>query len=308
MPSSTRYRGTRSHADGRRSALPQPRHHRRPRPRPGAVDAQGDRLHRRGPFAPHRRRRQHLDGDDALQLPPAPPGRAGEGGHPLGGRDADGVQHHRHQRRRHHGNRRDEGVPGEPGSDRRLHRAGRARASLRRDGDAGCLRQDDPRRRDGAAPAEPALAPALWRLDCAGTFRRARRDHPGRVRGGGSARGRTPSARAPQGARGRGLPGQRRLRRPVHREHHGAGYGGAGALAARLCDDSGGRPAQGRCDARRRSGSRTALAREPHAGRRDHARVVRERHRGGGRHRGIDQRGAASAGAGAGSGHSARPR
>ena len=30
----------------------------------------------------------------------------GQGRHPRGGRHADGVQHHRHQRRRHHGHRR----------------------------------------------------------------------------------------------------------------------------------------------------------------------------------------------------------
>ena len=81
---------------------------------------------------PADRRGEHLDRDHALQLPPAPPGGAGEGGHPRRRRHADGVQHHRHQRRRHHGHRGHEGLAGQPRGDRRLHRAGRPRPPVRR--------------------------------------------------------------------------------------------------------------------------------------------------------------------------------
>ena len=46
------------------------------------------------------------------------------------------------------------------------------------------LRQDDPRRRDGARPARHPGARLLQRLDRARPLRRPRRDDPGRVRGG----------------------------------------------------------------------------------------------------------------------------
>ena len=47
------------------------RHHRRPEPRAGARDAARRRVHRRGSEAAARRRRQHLDRDRPVQLPPA---------------------------------------------------------------------------------------------------------------------------------------------------------------------------------------------------------------------------------------------
>ena len=73
-----------------------------------------------------RRHRQHLDRDDAVQLQPARARREREGGHPRRRRHADGVQHHRDQRRHHHGHRGHEGLAGQPRGDRRLDRAGRA--------------------------------------------------------------------------------------------------------------------------------------------------------------------------------------
>ena len=48
----------------------------RARPRAGAVFLQGDRLHRRGSAEAHHRHCQHVDRDDAVQLQPAPAGRA----------------------------------------------------------------------------------------------------------------------------------------------------------------------------------------------------------------------------------------
>ena len=85
------------HDDARRlrpaRALPRPA--RRPRSRRRARDAQGHRLHRRGPLEADRRRRHHLDRDDAVQLQPARAGRARQGRHSGRRRDADGVQHDR---------------------------------------------------------------------------------------------------------------------------------------------------------------------------------------------------------------------
>ena len=50
---------------------------------------------------------------------------------------------------------------------------------------------------------------------------RARRHHSGRLRGRRRARGRPHDRRGPARPRGPRVPGRRRLRRPVHREHDG---------------------------------------------------------------------------------------
>ena len=78
------------------------------------------------------RRRQHVDRDRPVQLPPARAGRAREGGHPRGRRHADGVQHRLHLRRHHDGHRGHAGVADQPRGHRRLDRAGGARQLLRR--------------------------------------------------------------------------------------------------------------------------------------------------------------------------------
>ena len=115
---------------------------------------EGDRLRRRRAAAADRRHRQHLDRDDAVQLPPAAARRAREGRRPRGRRHADGVQHGRDLGRDHDGHRGHARVAREPRGDRRLDRARRARPHVRRGRGALRLRQDDPRLRDGArAPA-----------------------------------------------------------------------------------------------------------------------------------------------------------
>ena len=60
------------------------------------------------------------------------------------------------------------------------------------------------------------------------------RDRGGRVRGGGPARGRQDVGRGPARAGMRRLPVGRRLRRAVHRQHHGDGQRGDRPGAARL--------------------------------------------------------------------------
>ena len=186
---------------------------------PGPRHAEGGRLHRRRPAPADHRRGEHLDRDRALQLPPARSRRGGEGGHPDRRRDADGVQHGVDLRRHHDGQRGDEGVARQPRGGGRLHRAGRTRQSLRRHRDPGRLRQDHPRRGDGAGAARHSRPGALRRLDCARTVGRARRHDPGRVRGGRHPCRRQDDRRAVVCAGGRRLSGARRVRRTVHRQH-----------------------------------------------------------------------------------------
>ena len=130
-----------------------------------------------------------------MQLPPAPPGREGQGGRARGGRHADGVQHGRHLRRHHDGDRGHEDLADQPRGDRRLDRAGGARPHVRRRGGPLRLRQDHPRLRDGAGPARRAEPHALRRLDRARALARQGRDDPGRVRGDRRPRRRRPHRR-----------------------------------------------------------------------------------------------------------------
>ena len=165
-----------------RSPQSEPGDPRRPGPGPGARVPEGRGLRRRGAQPPDRRHRQHLDRDDALQLPPAPAGGEGEGGRARGGRHADGVQHRRDLGRHHDGHRGHARLAGEPGGDRRLDRAGGARPHVRRGDRPLRLRQDDSRLRDGAGAARHAEPHALRRLDRARALARQGRDDPGCVR------------------------------------------------------------------------------------------------------------------------------
>ena len=58
-----------------------------------------------------------LSDDDLTK--PMPCGKS-KGGNSRCGRGSAGIQHHRHQRRRVHGHRRNESVPGEPRGHSRL--------------------------------------------------------------------------------------------------------------------------------------------------------------------------------------------
>ena len=186
---------------------------------PGARDAEGHRLHRRGPRQAARRRRDELDRDDAVQPEPARAGPARQARHPRGRRHADGVQHDLGLGRRLDGHRGHARLAGLARGDRRLDRARRARPPVRRPRLPRRLRQDDPGRRDGAGAARHARAGALQRLDRARPLPGPRRDDPGRLRGGRRARRREDERRGGARARERGLPGRRRVRRPVHGQH-----------------------------------------------------------------------------------------
>ena len=192
------------------------------------------------------RHRQHLDRDDAVQLQPARARRSREGRDSRRRRHAARVQHDRDQRRDLDGHRGDEGLAGQPRGDRRLDRARRARLSVRRGRRAGRLRQDDSRRGDGAFAARHPRPGPLRRLDRTRQVRRPRPDDRRRVR---SDRRCTPPGRSTTRAacdRELCLPGRRRVRRPVHRQHDGDGDRVPRALARRKRESRRDGSAQGR--------------------------------------------------------------
>ena len=227
------------------------------------------------------RRRQHLDRDRPVQLPPARSRGAREGRHPRSRRHADGVQHRLDLRRHHDGHRGHAGLAGQPRGDRRLDRAGRARQPVRRARRPRRLRQDDPRRRRwrwrGSTSRASCSTAARSRRGASRAAtspsrtcsRRSARTRPGRMTDAELRRSRGPR-----------LPGRRRLRRPVHRQHHGDGRASSSASrrsAAAACR----RPTRARRRSRERAGALVdgrAAARRP-AARHHHARGARERDR-----------------------------
>ena len=180
-----------------------------------------------------------------MQPEPARARALREGGDPRGGRHARRVQHDLRLRRRLDGDDRHARVADFPRGDRRLDRARRRRASVRRPRLPRRLRQDDPRRGDGArAPRHPRPR-LLRRLDRSRTLPRQRRHDPGRLRSGGRARRRPHDRRGRARARELRVPRRRCMRRPVHREHDGAGDRLPRHLAARPLRDSGAGSRQG---------------------------------------------------------------
>ena len=252
---------------------------RRPGSRRRARLHEGHRVRRRRAQAPDDRHRQHLDRGDALQLPPARPRRAHQGGRSRGGRDADGVQHDRDLGRDHDGHGGHEELARQPRGDRRLDRADRARLPVRRDRRALCLRQDHPGLRDGARAPRHPVGDALRRLDRAGPLQGPRRDDPRRLRGDRRPQRRHDDRGGADRARGRREPRRRRMRSPVHRQHDGLRVRGARDLARRLGDGS---RRGGLEDDRRREDRRARHAgprRGPQAEPDHHEGVARERDR-----------------------------
>ena len=221
----------RGRAGRRLSARMDPKHRSRaadrgPRAGAGPRLPPRHRLRRGGAGQADHRRRLDLDRDDAVQLRPPHARGQGQGGDPRGGRHPDGVQHHRDLRRHHDGDLGHEDVAGLARGRRRLDRARRPRPPLRRDRRPRRLRQDDPRRRDGARAARRARRPALRRLDPARPLQGRRRLDPRGLRGRRQARRRQDERRGARRAREGRLARHRRLRRPVHREHDGDGLRG----------------------------------------------------------------------------------
>ena len=97
-----------------------------------------------------------MDRDHAVQPQPARAGPARQARDPRGRRHADGAEHDLGLRRRLDGHRGHALLAGVARGDRRLDRARRARAHVRRARVPGRLRQDDPGGGDGAgAPRHP---------------------------------------------------------------------------------------------------------------------------------------------------------
>ena len=132
----------------------------------------------------------------------------GQGGHPRGRRHADGVQHDRDLRRHHDGHERDEDEPRLPRGDRRLASSWSPAATCStRVVALSRLRQDDPRRRDGARAPQHPRRHALRRLDHARAATTARTS---RSRTSSRPSARTPRARSPT----RSSPSSRRHASP----------------------------------------------------------------------------------------------
>ena len=167
------------------------------------------------------------------------------------------------------------------------------------------------------SPARPWRWPGSTSRASSSTAARSR-PAAGRARTSPSRTSSRPSARSTagkldasrvRGARERGLPGRRRLRRPVHRQHHGHGV----RVPRPLADGQRDVPAIERRQGRGRRAQAGALVVDllkrglrPRAD--PHPRRARERHRLGRRHRRLDQRRAAPAGDRQGGGRPARPR
>ena len=226
-----------------------------------------------------------------MQLQPAAPRRAREGRRSGGGRDADGVQHDRRQRRGLDGHRGDEGVARQSRGHRRLDRARRPGAPVRRPGLPGRLRQDHPRRRDGARSPRCAGARALQRHDLPGRGQgRPERHGRDRLRGDRRLPRGVDHARRVARDRERRVPRPRSLWRPVHGQHDEHGDGVHRALAGRAQRHPGRGSSQGSGRLHRgRAGHGPRPARHPAVVDR-HAQGARERHRERRRDRRFDQR------------------
>ena len=151
-------------------------------------------------------------------------GRAREGRHPRGRRHADGVQHRLDLRRHHDGQPGHAGVAHQPRGHRRLDRAGGARQLLRRRHRAVRLRQDDPghhrwRWRGSTCRASCCTAASIAPGDFQGHDVTIQDVFEARRR----ARGGQDDRRRADGPRESRVPGRRRVRRPVHRQHDGDG-------------------------------------------------------------------------------------
>ena len=157
------------------------------------------------------------------------PGREGERGRARRRRHADGVQHHRHQRRRHDGHRGHEGIAGQPRSHRRLHRTGRAAATCST-------------RMVAIVACDKTIPGAPW--PCCGSTFPASSSTAARFCRANSRAATSRSWTSSKARRTRrparshdqeleelediGLPRRGRVRRPVHRQHHGHGDGVVG--------------------------------------------------------------------------------
>ena len=166
-------------------------------------------------------RRLLLERGRALQHRADAPGPRRQPGREGGRRDAARVLHHHRHRRHRHGPRGHALVAGQPRCDRRLGRADHARPAYDAlVGVAGCDK------------SLPGMMMAMLRLNVPSVFLYGGSILPGRWQGRDvtvvdvfearrPALGRQAAAGRPLRAGAVRLPRRRRLRRPVHRQHHG---------------------------------------------------------------------------------------
>ncbi len=268
---------------------------RRDQERPGtgsrARDAARDRPDPRRPREAARRGRPPVDGPRPVQRLASRPRRGGQGRHPRGGGNAVRVRHDRDLGRHLDGHGRHARLARLARGHRGLDRARRLRPRARRRRRPLRLRQDDPRRRDGARAAGPAVRRPLRRLDRARAASRAR-----------TSRSRTSSRRSaptrPGRSRTRSSATSRRARAPARAP--AAGQFTANTMATALTFL--GLSPMGANDVPATDPAKAGVARavgrlvmEPAEGRPDavedpHARRVRERDRGRRRDRRLDER------------------
>ncbi len=216
-------------------------------------------------------RRQHLQ--HASQRS----GRRGEEGRGRGRPGRHALQHHRRVRRHLDGHRRHELLAAIARHHRRLHRNGDGRAVVRRQYLHPRLRQEHARlhHRDGAP--EPPVADDLRRHHQARSLAREDARHRLGLPELWRVHRRQDRRAAASGHRQAFLPRRRRLRRHVHRQHHGLGDRSAGHEPALQFLQSGGRSGQDRGMPRRRRGDPASAGDRSQAARHHDARRVRKR-------------------------------
>ena len=175
--------------------------------------------------------------------------------------------------------------------DRRLDRARRTRAPLRRARPARRLRQDEPRRRDGGRPPRHPGRRLLHGLDRArASTGSARSRSATSTRGSARTRpGRSAPTTCTSSSR-LACPGAGRLRRPVHGQHDVDDPRLPRTVAVRHERDPGDAPRQGGGRLRGRPARRAARPRQRHAPLVRDEGVVRERRRLGRRDGRLDER------------------
>ena len=262
---------------------------------------------RRGRDPPALRRRRHLlERGRPLQHRAQPPGPGGEARRQAGPRHPARVHHHHRHRRHRHGPRGHALLARQPRRHRRHRRAHHARPLLRRHRRPRRLRQVAPRHDDGHGPPQRPLGLHLRRLDPArpgaggrrgaGGLRQPRPDRAGHVRGGRPPPERHARQCRARHPRARRLPLGRRLRRAVHRQHHGLRLRGDRARAAQLLRRARALREPRRLLDRQRHRGDEAPGEEHPRPRRGHPQEPRERRPRRRLHRRLDQRRAAPAG------------
>ncbi len=205
----------------------QPHRHRRPRGHRVARHAARRRHGRRRLGEAPDRRGVELERDHPLQPVARPAGQGRQDRRAQRRRLPARVRHDLGVRRHLDGPRGHALLAGEPRDHRRLGRDRHDGRAPRRIGAARRLRQEPAGHADGRRAPRPGQRVPLRRVDHAGQRRRQGRHDHRRLRGRRCLHQGTHHARRGRQDRTRHLPGRRRLRWHVHRQHDGHRRGGA---------------------------------------------------------------------------------